>query len=499
MRTKDQVMKTGWFEVDKRGLAALLERRGRFFAILELIQNAWDTGARFVGVRLEAIAGRRGCAHLVVEDDDPIGFTDLAHAFTLFADTVKRADPTRRGRFNLGEKLVLALCETATISSTSGTVVFGTAGREQLPQRRRAQGSQFEAIIRMNKPDLEEVERRIWTLFSPEGVRTTYNGKEIEYRAALTEFSASLPTLVADEAGVVRERIRKTTVRVYSVEKGEKAHLYELGLPVVATGDRWHYSVEQKVPLAMERDNVSPRYLTTLRTLVLNQMYEALSAQDANSSWARDALADRHTTPEAVTRMVELRFGKKAVVYDPSDLEANANAVFKGYTVIRGNQFHKDEWQRIRAVGILKPAGQVTPSPKPCLPDGSRPPILAPDHWTADMRFVAEYAKRVARYTIEREITVECVRDHTWHVNATFGPAGVLTLNVGALGANFFARRLSAELDELLVHEFGHVHGDHHKLEDYHDRLCEIAGRLAQGIRTSQITMGGWEDQGGPC
>jgi len=184
---------------------------------------------------------------------------------------------------------------------------------------------------------------------------------------------------------------------------------------------------------------------------------------------------------------------------DPSDPEANANAVFKGYTVIRGNQFHKDEWQRIRAVGILKPAGQVTPSPKPCLPDGSRPPILAPDHWTADMRFVAEYARRVARYTIEREITVECVRDHSWHVNATFGPAGVLTLNVGALGARFFARRLSAELDELLVHEFGHVHGDHHKLEDYHDRLCEIAGRLAQGIRTSQITMGGWEDQGGSC
>ena len=53
-------MKTGWFEVDKRGLAALLERRGRFFAILELVQNAWDTGAQVVEVRLEAIAGRRG-------------------------------------------------------------------------------------------------------------------------------------------------------------------------------------------------------------------------------------------------------------------------------------------------------------------------------------------------------------------------------------------------------------------------------------------------------
>ena len=25
--------------------------------------------------------------------------------------------------------------------------------------------------------------------------------------------------------------------------------LYELGIPVVETGDKWHYSVRQKVPL----------------------------------------------------------------------------------------------------------------------------------------------------------------------------------------------------------------------------------------------------------
>jgi hypothetical protein len=35
-----------WFDVDKQGLAKLLERRGKAFAIMELIQNAWDTNAK---------------------------------------------------------------------------------------------------------------------------------------------------------------------------------------------------------------------------------------------------------------------------------------------------------------------------------------------------------------------------------------------------------------------------------------------------------------------
>jgi len=31
-----------WFEVDKQGLAKILERRGKEFALFELVQNAWD-------------------------------------------------------------------------------------------------------------------------------------------------------------------------------------------------------------------------------------------------------------------------------------------------------------------------------------------------------------------------------------------------------------------------------------------------------------------------
>ena len=97
-----------WFDVDKAGLAKLLARKGKEFVLFELVQNAWDEDTRQVQVGLQRIPGTK-YAHLMVEDDSPNGFADLSHAFTLFADSAKKQDVNKRGRFNLGEKLVLAV------------------------------------------------------------------------------------------------------------------------------------------------------------------------------------------------------------------------------------------------------------------------------------------------------------------------------------------------------------------------------------------------------
>ena len=117
-----------WFEVDKQGLAQILERKGKEFALFELIQNAWDErGVTKVIVALEQCG--RNKARLVVEDDAPEGFKDLSHAFTLFADSAKKTNPEQRGRFNLGEKLVLAISDEVTIRTTKGGIRFDAEGR----------------------------------------------------------------------------------------------------------------------------------------------------------------------------------------------------------------------------------------------------------------------------------------------------------------------------------------------------------------------------------
>jgi hypothetical protein len=77
--------------------------------------------------------------------------------------------------------------------------------------------------------------------------------------------------IAADEAGVLRvvRGGRETNVEVYEPEQGETAMLYELGVPVVETGDRNDVNILQKVPLNVNRDNVPPAYLRTVRTLLL--------------------------------------------------------------------------------------------------------------------------------------------------------------------------------------------------------------------------------------
>jgi len=48
-------------------------------------------------------------ATITVADDAPDGFCDMRDAYTLFKETYKRKDPIKRGRFNFGEKQVLAM------------------------------------------------------------------------------------------------------------------------------------------------------------------------------------------------------------------------------------------------------------------------------------------------------------------------------------------------------------------------------------------------------
>ena len=250
---------SNWFDVDKAGLAKLVASKPRAFIVYELLQNAWDQKVTRVDVTLEPVAGTRN-AQIIVADDDPDGFADLRDAYTLFAESRKKGNAEQRGRFNLGEKLVLALAKAAYIETTTGSVRFDEQGRHASRQRRDA-GSLFRATIPMTKADLEEIDQAVKRLIPPADVATTFNGRILEPRFPVAFFNEVLPTVVADEEGVLRKTSRKTLVQVYEPAEGETAMLYEMGIPVVETGDRFHVDVQQKVPLNMDRDNVTPAYL----------------------------------------------------------------------------------------------------------------------------------------------------------------------------------------------------------------------------------------------
>ena len=97
-----------WFKVDTRGLAEIAKRRGVAFIVTEPIQNAWDERSSRVEVTLTPVPGVP-LVDLRVADDSPDGFRDLADSYMMFRRSYKLANPEQRGRFNVGEKLLLSV------------------------------------------------------------------------------------------------------------------------------------------------------------------------------------------------------------------------------------------------------------------------------------------------------------------------------------------------------------------------------------------------------
>ena len=501
-----------WFDVDRKGLAKLLERRtgdggvggsagAKLALIFELVANALDAdGVTKVEVVLEP---EEGVPHatVLVTDDSPGGFIDLSHSWTLFAESSRKAHANKRGRFNLGEKLVLALCTEASIISTKGAVMFDARGRTSM-KARRERGTEFQGNARITRAELAEIKSGLKKLIPPPGVTVLVNGEALDLRAPLASVEATLATEIADEEGVLRRSARKTTVDIYEPLPGETPMLYELGIPVVPTGDKWHVSIGQKVPLNMDRDNVTPAYLRDVRTLVVNTMHEQLDETDANATFVNEALADDQATPEAVKTALDLKFTEKHAIRDPNDPEANNNLVAQGYTLIHGNQLTKAQWENVKKLPDEtrpRPAGQIAPTKKAHFSPDGEDRWVPRDKWTPAMRAVVAYSADVCRELTGARVEVSVLSDITQSWGACYGSQG-LVFNLGRLSHDFFnecvapetvstssslrpgvsVMRPTVRLNELLIHELGHHIESNHLDERYHDALCALGAKLTR-------------------
>jgi hypothetical protein len=469
-----------WFDVDKEGLGKLLERRGKEFAIAELISNGWDTNATSITATLTRVPDSRQLYHLAVEDDDPDGFQDLAHAYTLFAESVKKGKADKRGRFNLGEKLVLAVCTQAEISSTKGSVRFDGDGRRTL-RNKRDKGSLFEGMLKMTAAEYEQAVSFVRTLIPPPGVRTVFNGEELQARQPKAEFSMPLETHIADEEGLLKKSIRKTLVRVYEPLADEIPSLYEMGIPVVETNDKWHIDIQQKLPLSFERDNVPPAYLRKLRAEVLNHLFQEVRGEDISQSWVKQATEAPEAKPEAVNHYLNETFGPKRVIYDPSDQEANKLAVSQGYTVISPRSLSAGQWDHVRENKLALPAGQVTPSHKVNLEmtlGGKDDSVFIPDEkWNADMKNIARFSEAIAARLGIGNITVQFTSNISANYAACYGNRRLI-FAVGRLGYQWFKDGVRPAVYDLLIHELAHEYSGDHLSEAYHDAMSSLGAKM---------------------
>lgn len=465
---------TKWFEVDRAGLAEIARRRGVPFIVTEPIQNAWDEATRIVDVRISPVANQPK-VDLVVGDDSPDGFRDLRDAYTLFAESYKLDDPEKRGRFNIGEKLLLAVADEARIESTTGTVEFGRDGRRTLRYRTSA-GSILSATLRMTRAELDEALSILHTLIPPDGVATSINGVRLPSRTPIaTGFKRTLPTEIRGEEGGFRQTRRQTTVKIYRVLEGETPSLYEMGIPVDAIGCPWHVDVGQKVPLSVDRSSVRSSYLAEIERIAAELMADEMSDDDAREGWVSSAL-DGMEDDDAAREILRKRFGK-AVIFDPSAPQSNKLALDAGYKVIHGSELSRGAWETLRRAEAFEPAGRVFDTGQiGTSPDGV-PPVPETE-WTPAMSRAYDYATAFVRHAIGRTLDVVFYDDRALPFSGVCG-GGRIGINL----ANGYRRIIETAdqepLDALLIHETAHVRGgSDHLTERFYRECCRIGARM---------------------
>lgn len=467
-------MTNTWFDVDKKGLAKLLEQRGKAFAVYELVQNSWDAeGVTRVDVCISETS-TRGICDLLVMDDAPKGFADLSSAHTLFAESEKKGLAEKRGWMNLGEKLVLALCESASIATTTGTTHFNKDGTRSNGRIKTDAGTEFNGRLRMTKQELPGVLEQLQRLIPPDGILTYINGDLLKPRTPIAVVQTSLATRVADVDGVMVKAMRTTKVALHEVLNGETASIYEMGIPVVETGDKYHVDIQQKVPLNTDRDNVPPAYLRNIRTLVLNTMPDRLTAEDVAKPWVREAASQPGCSDIAIKRVIDLRYGENRVAADPSDREAEGTAKANGYAVIHGGSLTAGEWENAKAAGVIKPAGQAFPTPKP-FSEGGRPLKLLENPRPEHLAYVA-FVRKVGFLLLEKHISVVLANDSSWGFRGSFGDS-TMHINVVKFNKNSFFTPASIESIDFICHELAHHYGGHLDAT-YHEALSRFAGVL---------------------
>lgn len=486
-----------WFEADKVGLRQiaerLVERRGFGIIGAELYQNVMDTDATECVITIYKTPGRP-TAILTVSDNDPKGFHDLTHAWTLYAPSAKKADPEKAGRFNLGEKYVLSFCRDASIHTTTGLVVFDDQGRKEYPRRKRDFGTEFVATIDCTTERLQQFVEFMNRLIVKPGLTVSVNGVTLKHRSPVASFTAKLPTEIADGEGHLKRTVRNCEVELHEVGEGEVAMLYELGIPVVETGDRWHYNVMQKVPLNTERDNVTPAYLRDLRAFVFNHTHNMISEEDTETAWVNEAAESDKATADAVETFRVKKFGEKSVSEDPFNPEANAEAMAAGYTVIPRHGLTPGQRDNLKRHNFLLSSTAAFPTAGAGAysddPDAKPVEPIPQSEWTEGMRLVHAYTERVATKLLGKKVVVEFVKVdprmcgvEPWR--ACYGRRHLLRssmfhFNVGVLGLKWFDGGVRCEVDELIIHELGHEYEGNHLSEGYYRGLCKLGARMKE-------------------
>ena len=457
-----------WFKASKEGLAKLIAGKPKSFILRELIQNAWDEDITVCNIDIKY---RNGTVKLTVEDDSPEGFRDITHAYTLFADTYKRDDFKKRGRFNTGEKYALSLCDKAIIKTTKGTIIFDENGRSELSSATEG-GSVVTMWFKSTKEEYDEIMQSVDALLIPKGIKFIVNDKKYKYKEPLRTFHALLLSEIKDpNTGIIGKTRRKGEVHVIEKDDDELPYVYEMGIPVQEIDGSYHLDVQQKIPLDQARETVLPSFLKELYAATLENIHDSVDEGTSGETWITEGLKSKKISKETIQDIITKRYGEKVVVADNFSPNSIDDAKADGYTVLRGTEMPKEVWNNIKKHDLISSSSKQFPQYDS--PTGGNNDYTPNDK----EKLVAEYAKRIAKRCLGIDIKVEFFNDRNPKASGARFGGNTLYFNKGKLGKRFFEVTVSEQTTDLIVHEIGHLDGNHTE-KAYHQLLTKLAGKL---------------------
>ena len=335
-------------EIDFDGWRKQQLRRKPIAVVKELISNFLDEDSA-----TEMILDISPISKIISYTDNGKGFSNPDDVFRLYAESIRKNDPTKRGRFNRGEKEFNAVCEPLVVRTSDKSITF--KGNSRTIEDTTTHGVQIIGTLQFYSEDqIKALIVDLNRIFVPEGKTIALNGTQLKVQKPFRSFEAVLPTMTGEGAPTTR----KTTIRLFEVSGDERARIFEMGIPVQSIYCKWHVDIQQKIPLSPERDSIKESYLKRVYTEVTNNAYDLITEADVGKKFVQIGF-NQDTTPQAAKSILETKFGTdKIAIESKNDPMANEKALRQGYELIKVGEFDRETLSSLRESKIVLDAGK---------------------------------------------------------------------------------------------------------------------------------------------
>jgi uncharacterized protein (DUF2384 family) len=345
----------GRFDIDTEGFKIQMSEMEPYRIVQEIVANSFD---EISVTEIEVTLSLDGDCFVVSVSDNGKGFRSIKDVFTLFRNSYKRKNVQQRGRFNLGEKEVMAVAIDGFIRSRDWKVEFYANKRRETKKLDDNHGTTVQARFDWDGSELGKIEKQLHKLIVPKEQTLKINEILVEKKPIARTVKGKLWTIVEDEKSLkMVRRLMETKVDVYEKDEDEVAWIFEMGIPVQSLEKnlkvQWHIDVQQKIPLEIKRDVVSDSYLIDIYALLANKCFDLVPKESAGAKWINRSMSQIDAKP--AKDLLTKQYGTDKL-YIPSrvDHEANESVGRHGGINIMPNTLDRDERKHLRELDVVK-------------------------------------------------------------------------------------------------------------------------------------------------